>query len=70
MVKLVLCVVARELTKFCWRHDAGGIVLIEGEFVRGAPGEDRTSEHQNEQTTGRPKSSSSVARDSPPIVIC
>ena len=70
MVKLALCVVACELTQFCWRHEAGGIVLIEGEFVRGAPREDRTNEQQNEQTTRRPKSASSLARRALPIVIC
>ena len=56
MVKLALCVVARELTKFCWRYDAVGFVLIEGELVRGAPCKYRKSEQQNEQTTRRPKS--------------
>ena len=69
-VNLALCVVTRKLTKFCRRHAARRIVLIEGEFVRGAPSKDRTSEQQNEQTTRRPKSSSSVGRDGPPIVIC
>jgi hypothetical protein len=70
MVKVALCVIARELTKFRRSHTAGRIVLIQGELVRGTPREDRKSEQQNEQTIRRPKSSSFVARDGSPIVIC
>ncbi len=70
VVEFALRVIARELTEFCGRYAAKGIVLIQGEFVRRSPSENRKSEQQKEQTTERPKPSPFVASDGSPIVIC
>jgi hypothetical protein len=45
LVEFALRVVARKLTKLCRRYAAGGIVLIQGELIGGAPCENRKSKH-------------------------
>lgn len=69
VVYLALCIVTGELAEFCRRHTAGGIVLVQREFVRSAPYEYRECKQQEQPATRSPRSSSLVARYGPLIVI-